>query len=103
MNQPNLQLNPERLKKSLQSDTYVDLVMFLSLHLESLNNIDEVADIEDPIAQAVEVKAQKKAHKKLKSILSKIITMGTDTSKPVSTRDNDYGVDVKETDEGTAT
>jgi len=77
--------------------------MFLSLHLEGLKNIDEVADIADPLAQAIEVKAQKKAYKKLKSVLSQIISMGTDTSKPVSLRDNDYGVDVKESDEGTAT
>lgn len=88
-NQPNLNL--ERLIKSLQGETYRDLRVFLELALEDLKSIDNIQEYSKAQDQAIEVKAQKKAYKKLHHILDKIITLSQSDTKDRSSR-NDYGV-----------
>jgi hypothetical protein len=84
----------DRLRQSLKGETYRDLCQFLNLKLEQLRSIDNVQEYSKAQDQAVELKAQKKAFKKLENILSEIITVGSieEVEKPEG---NDYGLDEK--------
>ncbi len=92
----NPQMNLEKLKKSLQSDVYVDLVAFLAQAVEKLSDINNVKELDDPLAQAIELKATKKAHKRLTRILGRIIDFGSSEKEKPDLGENDYGVDEDE-------
>jgi len=63
-----------KLKRTLDSDTGQEMKQFLQIKAEELNSLEEVKDINDPVAYAVEVKACKKAYEKIKDILSYLLT-----------------------------
>lgn len=86
----------EKLKKSLQGETYTDLVTFLTINLRELKDLDSVQEYSKAQDQAIELKAQKKAYKKLENILSKVITIhDLPSSEEQSAAGNDYGLDEK--------
>lgn len=80
-----------RLKSSLRGEAYRDLKEFLILHLEDMKNIDNVKEYSKAQDQAVEMRGQIKAYKKIKRILEQIIELGDSQEKPGSKK-NDYGV-----------
>lgn len=80
-----------RLKSSLQGETYQDLRAFFQMHIDDMKNIDNVKEYSKAVDQAVELKAQKKARVKLQQMLEQIVELagGKDKPKPKA---NDYGV-----------
>lgn len=80
-----------RLKSTLRGDVYRDLREFLHIHLEIMKDIDNIKEYSKAQDQAVEIRGQKKAYKKLKTILEQIIEFGESHEKGVPKR-NDYGV-----------
>jgi len=85
-------INIKDLKKTLAESTYKDLVEFLTIRLNELKNIENVQEYSKAQDQAVELKAQKKAYKKLSQILSEIITTH-DIPEIPKAEGNDYGVE----------
>jgi len=81
----------KRLKEVLQSETGRDLREFLTLQLDSLKDISNVKEYSKAQDQALELKAQKKAHTKLQQILEQIISFAGSPEKPKPGK-NDYGV-----------
>ena len=61
------------LQDILKTEAGRQLKDFLLEHYSALNSLDAVKEMDDPIAQAVEVKATKKAVGILRMILSKIV------------------------------
>ena len=80
-------LDLEGIKKILNSDSGQALKDYLVEKLDELKSIENVADIIGTEEQALEVKAQKRAHQKLKEILLDIDTWEVD-NKPKDPRDN---------------
>jgi len=68
-------MNLKELKQTLNSNVGKPLKEYLTLQLQELRNIDNVKDCETPTHQAIELKAQKKAFEKVRSILEKIMTI----------------------------
>lgn len=66
------------LKKLLDSEAGKVLRDFLVSEWLELRNINNVKDCKTATAQALELKAQKKASELVKSILAKIITVPTE-------------------------
>lgn len=90
-----MEIDVQKLRQSLQSNAYVDLVAFLSSELENLKNIDNVKEYSKSVDQAIELKAQKKAYEKLRSILGKIMRFQDSKPKP-DLKNNDYGITIRE-------
>lgn len=65
-------MNIKSIKKSLNSPAYKDLRKYLISEIVNLSNIEEIKDIDNPEDLAIEVKAQKKAAQKLKSIVGRL-------------------------------
>lgn len=80
------------LKALLSDAVYAPLVDFLKLNLTDLRDINNVRELGDPIDQAVELKACKKAYQKIEEILNTIVAVKElpDEAKPEV---NDMGID----------
>lgn len=63
------------IKEILDTEQGAELKTLLLEEYQKLNDIRSIKDCKDPIAQAVEVKAQKKATKALRDILKKIVNI----------------------------
>lgn len=85
-------IDTNKLKASLAGGTYDELREFLSSRLDELRDIANVKEYSTAQDQAVELKAQLKAYKKLSIILSEIITLH-DLPEIPKADENDYGVD----------
>lgn len=68
-------MNLLELKKTLDSEAGQELKNFLMDEIVKLRDISNLKDYETPTAQTIELKAQKKALEKLKSILSKVVSL----------------------------
>lgn len=64
----------DRIKSILDSDAGKAMKDYLTRETSELNSLENMKSIDDPVAQAIEVKACKKAYLKLKTILSQIMT-----------------------------
>ena len=69
------------MSRVLDSDAGQALKKYLLIKLEELRSIDNIALKDTPTHQTIELKAQKKAHDKLKEILSDIMTIENVISK----------------------
>ena|SRR3990167_1646140 len=83
-------MEDEDLKKVLDSGVGIPLKNFLKRKLDELKSIENVKDVEGIEEQALEIKAQKRAHKKLLEIFNEVITLEQKT-KPKDPRD-DFGI-----------
>ena len=63
----------EQIKEFLAGETGKELKEFLIKELKELKNIDSLREYDTPTTQSIEIRAQKKAFEKLKTILSKLI------------------------------
>ena len=63
------------IKKFLDSDAGQSIKDLLMDELMSLRQIDNLKDYSTPTAQSIEIKSQKKAFAKLKSILERFMTI----------------------------
>lgn len=61
------------IKEVLQTSSGQELVRFLTAKAASLSSIEAVKEIDDPVGQAVELKAQKRASELVHNILSEVI------------------------------
>ncbi len=68
-------MNLLELKKTLDSEAGQELKNFLMDEIIKLRDISNLRDYETPTAQTIELKAQKKALEKLKSILNKVVSL----------------------------
>ena len=82
-------LLPE-IKKSFDSPAGSSAKEYLTAKLNELKNIDNITDRDTAVKQALEVKANKIAYKKLKEILQDIMTFQEEV-KPKDPRD-EYGI-----------
>lgn len=71
----------EQIKKILDSSSGKALKTYLVSKLNELRDIDNIGDKDTAVNQSLEVKAQKRAYKKLKEILSEIMTFSEDRKK----------------------
>lgn len=85
----------QQLKALLSDPVYKPLTEFLEKILGDLKNIDNVREVQDPIDQAVELKAQKKAYEKVEEILNTIIAIKDlpDPTAPEGSGLSDQGLD----------
>lgn len=83
--------NLDKLRKSLKGETFLELREFLMMHLDNLKSIDNIQEYSKAQDQAVELKAQKKAYKKLRLILEQIITLSAESERQTKDR-NDFGI-----------
>jgi hypothetical protein len=74
------------IKKYLDSEIGLATREYLEAKLNELKNIDSISDKDTPTHQSIELKAQKRAYKKLKEILQDIMTFGEEI-KPKDPRD----------------
>lgn len=81
----------DKLQRSLKGETYLELREFLTAHLDSLRDIDNVQEYSKAQDLAIELKAQIKAYKKLKLILSQIIGMEKEEARKTK-NSNDFGL-----------
>jgi hypothetical protein len=65
----------KRIKTILDGEVGKPLKEYLIDSLNELKNIDNIKDVDTPTAQAIELKAQKRAYKKLEEILTFILTV----------------------------
>lgn len=79
----------EAIKKVLDSAVGMELKEFIMSQIKELNSLDSMKDLDDDKEIAIEVKANKKAVKKLVDIFSQIITWSADKSGK-SEKDNYY-------------
>jgi len=76
-------MNQKEIKKILDSEAGQAMKDFLLDELKELRQIDSLREYETPTAQAIEIKAHKKAFNKLKTILEKLMTVhDSDLKKP---------------------
>jgi hypothetical protein len=71
----------EQIKKTLDSNSGRALKTFLISKLDELRDIENIGDKDTAINQSLELKSQKRAYKKLKEILSEIMTFSGDGKK----------------------
>jgi len=64
-----------RIKEYIDSSAGAELKEFLIDNLNSLRDIENVREYSKGVDQAIELKAQKKAYLKLKTIYDKIMTI----------------------------
>jgi len=76
-----------QLQELLKSDAGKPIKQFLLSHYLRLKSIDNIKDCETEKAQALEVKATKKAVEILKDILSEIINIENFENKPKAEED----------------
>ncbi len=77
----------EQIKKTLDSDSGKDLKNYLISKVMELRDINNLREIDTPTAYAIEVKAQKRAFKKLKEIVDDLLTF-SEESVNIDPRDN---------------
>jgi hypothetical protein len=65
-------MNIAVLKKILKTDAYLVLREYLTNKLMELRDIENIAEKDTPTHQAIELKSQKLAYKKLKDILDNL-------------------------------
>jgi hypothetical protein len=84
------------IKKFLDSATGMAMRDYLVIKLEELKNIDTISEKDTSANQTLELKAQKRAYKKLKEILQDIMTF----SESIKVRDprDSYGVSDEDID-----
>jgi len=70
----------EAIKKVLDSAVGLELKEFIISQIKELNSLESIKDLDDEREIAIEVKANKKAVKKLVDIFSQIITWSADKS-----------------------
>jgi len=75
------------IKRFLNSGAGVALKGYLQSKLEELKDIGNIKEQDTPIAQAIEIKASLRAHKKLKNILSELMTI-SEEPRPKDPRDS---------------
>ena len=77
-------------KQLLDSGAGTELKEYFQGKLNELDSIENISEKDTPTHQAIEIKAQKRAHTILKEILSEIMTL----SEPIKSRDprDDYSV-----------
>jgi len=81
----------QNLKEILKGEVYLELRAYLEGKLKELKDIDSIKDMSTPTAQAIELKAQRKAYQRLQEILMDIIVLGeTEIKEPA--KGNDYGL-----------
>lgn len=66
------------IKKFLDSATGMAMRDYLVIKLEELKNIDTISEKDTSANQTLELKAQKRAYRKLKEILQDIMTFSED-------------------------
>ena len=66
-------------KHFLNSSAGKELKEYLTARLLELRDIENVIDIATPTNQAIELRAQKRAYRKLREILSDIMTLCAET------------------------
>ncbi|MFA5071989.1 MAG: hypothetical protein WC511_06600 [Candidatus Pacearchaeota archaeon] len=64
----------ENIKTALDSEVFKEIKDFLIRNCEELKDIENVKDHGTAVAQALELKAQKKAYLKLKEILLTVLS-----------------------------
>ena len=75
-------MNLKKIKETLDSAVGKELRDYLLVRLKELKSIDSIKIYKTPTHQAIELKAQKKAFKKLRDILGEIMTIEeTDDTK----------------------
>jgi len=80
-------MDTENIKKFLDSGAGSDMKNYLQSELDSLLDINNINEKDVATQQALELKAQKRAYKKLKTILEFIMTV-TEERNPKDPRDN---------------
>ena len=86
-------MDTSNIKKFLDSGAGSDMKDYLQSELDTLKYIDTINEKDVATQQAIELKAQKRAYKKLKTILEFIMTVSEDR-KVRDPRDRfDVGVD----------
>lgn len=80
------------LAQVLRGDNYRVLMDYLRLELSTLKNIDNVQEYSKAVDQAIELKAQKKAYKKLAAIIDNIQTIAGPKAVTPKPGKNDYGL-----------
>jgi hypothetical protein len=80
----------KEIKQTLNSGSGLALKEYLSAKLNELKSIDNISEKDVATHQVVEIKAQKRAYKKLKEIMQDIMTFSEET-KPKDPRDS-YGI-----------
>ncbi len=73
-------IDVESIKKTLDSSSGKAIKDFLISNLLELRNIESIDEKDTPTHQSIEVKAQKRAYKKLKDIFEQILTFSGDVS-----------------------
>jgi len=68
-------MNLKRIKETLDGEVGKELREYLLVKLGELKNIDSIESYKTPTHQTIELKAQKKAFKKLRGILGEIMTI----------------------------
>ena len=74
-------MNLEQVKRTLNSNSGRELKKYLLSKLNELKNIDNLKDLDTPTHLQIEVKAQVKAHRKLKEIFSELMDIGQEAPK----------------------
>ena len=84
----------EQIKRVIKTDAFSELRKFLIYSILELSDIDEVKNLSNPIDQAVELKAQKKAYQKLVEMFSKIMSWSEGKVKKdrLESIRNDFGL-----------
>jgi len=75
-------MNIENVKTILNSQAGQDLKDYLISKLDELKDIDNLKDLDTPTYMVIEIKAQKKAYRKLKEIFEEITTFSEEPKKP---------------------
>ena len=81
----------EKIKKALDTPAGRELKRYLSDNLAELKDIENLSDLPDAHAQALETKATKKAYKVLRSIFAGFINIEVE-DQPKSEKDNLYSL-----------
>jgi len=84
-------MNYQQIKKILNSEAGAELKRYLTEELIDLRSIDNVKEYSKGVDQAIELKACKKAYKKLKEILDRFATIENIREIEVE-KGNDYGL-----------
>ena len=65
-------MNIDSLKKQLQSSAYKDLKEYLLSKIINFDALHNVKELDDPVAQSIEIKAHRKTSAILKEILDEL-------------------------------
>ena len=77
-------MNLEQIKRTLNSISGRELKKYLLFKLNELKDIDNLKDLDTPTHLQIEIKAQKKAYKKITEILGHLMDIQPEP-KPKST------------------